>query len=474
LADHVDAGVSSDGGERESSRVSADSLPFEPTGSELASIAWRTWVYTDPGPERGRYGYLRAGAIVPRRDPPIYNEKCKGGWYRINPRGFVCVGKGATLDLEHPVVKAATVRPRRGEGLPYLYALAGSPPPYLYFRVPSSDDMRRVEGPSYEASARKWRTQLEGRGLWSLLGMQPEAPVVLRDEGELKKPYGTAEGMRYSVHTGRTDPHSGFAVMSTFEAEKRVFGLTTELDLIALDRTRIVKSSTLRGLELGPDQNLPIAIVKNKPLMPLIKDERGKLRISSSVPRRTFIRLTGKTQRFGAKYWETTEGSWIPDSGVQVVKARSNFPSIASGARKWIDVSILQQTLVAYVGEKPVYVTLVSTGAGGLGDPEKTPATVRGTFMIYAKHVSETMDGDDDKSDSFNLRDVPFVQYFHKGYALHGTYWHDDFGKVRSHGCVNLAPMDAAWLFEWTDPSVPAGWHGILSKDGGTTVYIHP
>ena len=82
------------------------------------------------------------------------------------------------------------------------------------------------------------------------------------------------------------------------------------------------------------------------------------------------------------------------------------------------------------------------------------------------------MDGDEDKSDSFNLRDVPFVQYFHKGYALHGSYWHDDFGKVRSHGCVNLAPVDAAWLFEWTDPVVPPTWHAALNKERGTAVYI--
>jgi len=108
-----------------------------------------------------------------------------------------------------------------------------------------------------------------------------------------------------------------------------------------------------------------------------------------------------------------------------------------------------------------------------MADPEKAPATVRGTFMVHAKHVSSTMDGDEDRSDSFNLLDVPFVQYFHKGYALHGTYWHDDFGKVRSHGCVNLAPTDAAWLFEWTDPVVPPGWHGRISKDRGTVVYIH-
>jgi len=129
---------------------------------------------------------------------------------------------------------------------------------------------------------------------------------------------------------------------------------------------------------------------------------------------------------------------------------------------------------MAYVGKTAVYATLVSTGRGVLGDPETESATPRGTFMVYAKHVSATMDGADDAADSYSLLDVPFVQYFHKGFALHGTYWHDEFGRVRSHGCVNLAPQDAAWLFEWTDPPVPEHWHGVINKERGTVVYVHP
>ena len=69
---------------------------------------------------------------------------------------------------------------------------------------------------------------------------------------------------------------------------------------------------------------------------------------------------------------------------------------------------------------------------------------------------------------------MPFVQYFTQGYALHAAYWHDDFGRARSHGCVNLAPVDAAWLFGWPTPTVPEGWHAAMSLRGGTIVYIHP
>jgi hypothetical protein len=70
-------------------------------------------------------------------------------------------------------------------------------------------------------------------------------------------------------------------------------------------------------------------------------------------------------------------------------------------------------------------------------------------------------------SNAFELRDVPWVQDFERGYALHASYWHDDFGKPRSHGCINLAPVDARRLFFWTDPPLPTGWHGV--KSGGPT-----
>jgi lipoprotein-anchoring transpeptidase ErfK/SrfK len=156
-----------------------------------------------------------------------------------------------------------------------------------------------------------------------------------------------------------------------------------------------------------------------------------------------------------------------------VIDRLQHPPAWATAGRKWIDVSILHQSLVAYEGMKPVYVTLVSTGADGLGDPKKTHSTIQGAFLIHTKHLSVTMD-DDKIGDEFDFRDVPFVQYFTEGFALHGAYWHDDFGTPRSHGCVNLSPRDAAWLFNWTTPEVPAAWHGALSLKKGTLVYIHP
>lgn len=452
-----------------------DNLPFEPQGEKLASIAWRTWIYTDTGPRRTRYGYLRAGAVVARRGPVIENAGCAGGWYRINPRGFVCLGKGATTDLEHPIVKMASVRPKRGQGLPYVYALAGSRPPHLYFKLPAPDEMKSVEGGSYLARAARWRASAERTGLMSLVGEPEPPPDFLRHGASLVKPYGVARPLRYSVHAGQASGDSGFSIGRVIEWHERLFGLTTEHDLIALDRTEIVRPSSFHGVELGEDADLPAAIVTKHWALRYEEAESGQLEPVGSYEYRQALDLVGKKRHTdGVTFYETEDGGFLPASSALVLERRDSFPSVATGSRKWIDISIRDQSLVAYEGKKAVYATLVSTGRGGLGDPEEVPATVRGTFMIHSKHISSTMDGEEDVSDSFNLRDVPFVQYFHKGYALHGTYWHDDFGKIRSHGCVNLSPIDSAWLFEWTDPRVPEGWHAALNKERGTVVYIHP
>lgn len=448
-----------------------DNLPFKPTGKKLASIAWRTWVYTDTGPQRTRYGYLRAGAVVDIRGPEIKNAGCQGGWYRVNPRGFVCVGKGATLDLSHEIVTQASVRPERGKGLPYLYAMSTQRPPHQYFRLPSIEEVMVVEGRDTLNHVLIWREKAKRLGWRDLLGEPEPPPQFLKEVRKLSKPYGVKTGLHYSVHAGQASPDAGFALQRTFLWEDREYGLSTELDVLALDRLEIVKPTSFHGVRLDEGEGLPVAFADQGPSRRYIRSEAGVMQLGEAIAHRAGIKLTGQTAPNG--FLETRNGDFVPQVGLRMLQPRDSFPSFATGDRKWIDISIRNQTLVAYVGRRPVYATLVSTGRGGLADPEKSFATVRGTFMIHHKAVSSTMDGDDDKSDSFNLLDVPFVQYFHKGYALHGTYWHDEFGRERSHGCVNLAPQDAAWLFEWTDPQVPSDWHATLNKERGTVVYIH-
>ena len=104
---------------------------------------------------------------------------------------------------------------------------------------------------------------------------------------------------------------------------------------------------------------------------------------------------------------------------------------------KWIDVDLGAQRLVAYEGVTPVFESVVSTGLPA------TP-TVVGEFRIWVKFVADDMAGP-----GYYLADVPYVMYFHRGYGIHGTYWHASFGTPMSHGCVNLSIADAKRLFSW-------------------------
>lgn len=108
---------------------------------------------------------------------------------------------------------------------------------------------------------------------------------------------------------------------------------------------------------------------------------------------------------------------------------------------RWIDVNLSTQTLRAYEGDTVVYTTLVSSGTWD-------HPTVTGQFRIWLTFRSQTMDGRLLGYDYY-LEDVPYVMYFYQDYALHGTFWHSNFGTPMSHGCVNLATGDAGWLYSF-------------------------
>jgi lipoprotein-anchoring transpeptidase ErfK/SrfK len=107
------------------------------------------------------------------------------------------------------------------------------------------------------------------------------------------------------------------------------------------------------------------------------------------------------------------------------------------GSGRWIDIDLSAQRLTAYSGSTPVRSTLVSTGL------PRTP-TPTGSYRIYVKYTATTMSGP-----GYYLPNVPYTMYFYRGYGIHGTYWHSNFGRPMSHGCVNLPTSEARWLFYW-------------------------
>src|SRR5690606_21525635 len=211
------------------------------------------------------------------------------------------------------------------------------------------------------------------------------------------------------------------------------------------------------------------------------KDARAyddEFNVSGEAPlHRSLVPLTGDVRfRAGVRYVRGRDSRWYKSDDLRIAAASSSLPWFARKQVRWIDISILSQTLVLYEGGTPRYVTMVSTGRDGLGDPKETYSTPTGTYRIYQKHVTHTMDSNV-ADNEFELRDVPWVMYFQGGYALHAAYWHDDFGKPRSHGCINLAPIDARYVFNWSGPDVPLHWHGVNAGetfDQGTIVHIVP
>jgi lipoprotein-anchoring transpeptidase ErfK/SrfK len=122
------------------------------------------------------------------------------------------------------------------------------------------------------------------------------------------------------------------------------------------------------------------------------------------------------------------------------------YASSGNGAR-WIDVDLSNQMVYAYEGDVLVNSFLVSTGTWA------TP-TVTGQYTIYVKYRSAKMSGP-----GYYLPNVPYIMYFYKGYGLHGTYWHNNFGTPMSHGCVNLRTEDAGWLYNWASVGTVVNVH---------------
>lgn len=414
-----------------------------------------------PDPNAEILGMARMGTLLRRAPTPSGTVKCPGGWYAVAPRGFACAGASTTLDLDHPVLQLASLEADRSEPLPYRYGRTRAAAPPFYTKVPSPEEQRATEGATWGGSkqlARLWGDDPLGAPPPALLGGQtiPGRPAD-------------------KVATGFGLSRSAFAFLDLFESEGRRFGLTTDFSVIPLDRVEPVEPSSFRGVVLTEEDTLPLAFVRSRSVWVYRQDEKTKALAPLRMAKfREAFHLEEEAETIGgARFFRTKTGELLREQNELIVlRNPEKMPKWASGSAPWLSVSLLRQTLVAFRGDQPVFATLVSTGVGGAADPSETQATVQGVFRIHTKHITRTMAGPE-ADDPYDLRDVPYVQYFHEGYALHAAFWHDGFGQPKSHGCINLSPSDARHLFHVTEPLVPSGWHSALSRRG-TIIWIHP
>lgn len=140
--------------------------------------------------------------------------------------------------------------------------------------------------------------------------------------------------------------------------------------------------------------------------------------------------------------------------------------TLPKNEKKWIRVDLSEQTVVAYEGSTPIRGFIISSGLS------RSP-TVTGEFHIKTKVKAQTMTGGEGAY-YYHLPNVKWVQYFYQEYAFHGTYWHNDFGHPKSHGCINMTNADAKWLFDWAGPNWDgkSAWYPATKVNPGTLVII--
>ncbi|MCL4298215.1 MAG: L,D-transpeptidase [Anaerolineae bacterium] len=172
-------------------------------------------------------------------------------------------------------------------------------------------------------------------------------------------------------------------------------------------------------------------------------------------------------QLVGDRYWyRIGPDQWLEQGNLGIVFPIAR-PQEIGPTDQWIEINLYEQTLAAYEGDRMVYATLVSSGLPYWQTPP-------GLFRVWVKVQEGKMSGREGYPDYYYLEDVPWTMYFNGPVALHGAYWHDKFGQRHSHGCVNLTPKDALWLYNWATPVTSRYNYTLATEENqGTWVWVH-
>ena len=395
--------------------LSATELTTVETHWSETGIRVRPWVPSKRVATLARGARLLVRGEVASRD----NNGCHGKpWYAVFPFGFVC--------SEH--VKRSKAAPATGKALPLTRDR----------RLPYDYVITRDEGLAMYAS--------------------------VEDIGLGKVARTLASGSNLAV--ARTIDVAGTPYIETVDGmlvQKQGLGWLGQ----GSDWSGVLLGST--GAEVVPGPAFAWTLKEKTPVY--AEPDRGAAQVGVLPLRARVALLEESGEQDPDRWWQIAEGQWVQAKDLAEVMLieppdgvlRDN--RVRSGNDQWIDVDLGEQVLVAYRDRTPVYATLVSSGKGS--------PTPRGNYPIWAKVASMTMANQDYEDKPYMVEHVPWVLLFQGHNALHGAYWHDRFGNRRSHGCVNLAPRDARWLFEWVSPSLPADWTGYIPSDLERSVVVH-
>jgi hypothetical protein len=432
----------------------------------ITSIAYRTWIWPTPAADGDYLGYIRVGSRVKLRQPePVKGQNCPKGFYAIEPMGYVCADRTVTTERVSDFITAnALTNPDPGPH-PYRFAISNGAP--MYTRIPTPAEQRRHEAKFGKVGEYPPLPPFS-KGHEHLATSQPIAPVDPVPEflSGGRDAYGNVPLSLYR----RALPHGSMVSFTkAFDVDGRTFLLSADLTLVPADRVRLFERSSFKGTELGKGVSLPIAWMRERARPKYRFDGEEPVKTGAMFAVRSFVELSGDERTHGEEKYLGVEGEsgvFVAASDATVAADYAQYPFGVKEGERWIIVSIMEGTLLAYEGLTPVYATLASPGLGGVprkgGNLVKDSTTPLGTYRITFKDRASTMAPEYGEDRRFWIADVPFTQYFRAPFALHVAYWHERFGELMSGGCVNVSPIDGEWLFGWTDPQVPEGWQGAM------------
>jgi hypothetical protein len=399
-----------------------------------------------PDLESRRMGLLRIGTKVRIDAERTFGGGCKSGWHAVFPQGWVCIGAGLEVGEEELDDGLLAVRPPIvDERLPYDYWRVNHDATPFFHRLPSYEEQERAD-----LAGRAW---LEHNG---------RDPMPTHPQ---KRPSEVPAVVKEYLNAAYYVTIAGEHVKS-----KRHFMRTNRGVYARKYQVGKKEGSKFQGLILESADELPVHwVVRELPLMKRESEGSGILNKTEDVlPRRSRHRFERKLRIGDYDYYEDKDGLLMRAYAVGKSELLKRPPGISADER-WIHVDLSEQTLVAYAGNRPVFTTLVSTGK----EKGMTPV---GVHRIQSKFIATSMRDQPIEEEAYSIEDVPWTQYFSQNVALHGAFWHGGFGLVRSHGCVNLSPSDARWLFGFTGPALPHGWHAAMPDAGsngpGTAIVV--
>ena len=474
-----------------------------------------TGLYPDlGGNRRTKLGYARRGARLSVIPDAIPTAECTKGWYALaGSRAYVCSSHGTT-DPKHYQFRHPSRQPDTTKPLPYTYlrnAKHGTP---LYRSVPAEDQLFDYEpylrptpepAPTPEPSADNAEPEAESPSADApadaVVPASGQTPVDVEGDDDPSAPpkpevaWWQRENIKDTLHEVTLEELEGerddvlmtrlvrgfyVAVDRNFAWNGRRYAKTTRGLIAPQERFWRTKASEFQGVELSGAWDLPVAWVYGRKDAQtfdidletnLVKSRKHKLK------KFTQLHLTGReTTIKGKDYSELIDGSWMRTYYIRET-APGPVPENLVPGEHWIDVNIKEQTLVAYDGATPVYATMVSSGRKNKKNKELDHTTPMGEWRVREKHLTATMDGNGSAAGElpYSIEDVPYVMYYHKSYAVHAAFWHENYGVRMSHGCVNLSPLDARHIFRFAGPQIPEGWHGAWASEQnpGTRVLVH-